>query len=272
LYQSAVFTDELGLTDKFFPQGETNSAIWFTDPTAQKPWLVCGTDRVADLHFVGAAAGAIGVARYRFTEGKRLDNITDWALEKFVKRYGKQANVTKDAIFLYVYAVLHDPHYRKTFAANLKREFPRVPLYPGFPQWVAWGKKLLDLHIGYQAAKPYPLSRTDAADSGARATGQPPTVILKSDSRAGIIVLDSESYLSGVPRNAWDYMLGGRSAIDWVLDQHKEKAPRDAIVREKFNTYRFAQNKERVIELLLRVVTVSVKTAEITAAMQKAER
>jgi len=66
-----------------------------------------------------------------------------------------------------------------------------------------------------------------------------------------------------VPPEAWDYVLGARSALEWVLVQHKEKKPRDATVREKFNIYRFADHKERVIGLLRRVCTVSVRTMEL---------
>ena len=86
------------------------------------------------------------------------------ALKSFTDRYGKAAAITKDDIFAYVYAVLHDPVYRETYALNLKREFPRIPLYPDFRRWRDWGQALLDLHIGYQAVEPHPLTRTDAPD------------------------------------------------------------------------------------------------------------
>jgi predicted helicase len=80
-------------------------------------------------------------------------------------------------------------------------------------------------------------------------------------------VLDADTQLSGVPTDAWRHRLGNRSAIDWVLDQHKEKAPRDPTIPDKFNTYRFADYKEAVVDLLSRVVTVSVATVTITDAM-----
>jgi predicted helicase len=137
LYQSALFIDESGLARKLFPLGFDNQAICFSDPTAQKPFLVSAVDGLVDLHFVGAGAGTIYVARFRYTKtGERIDNITDWALNKFVAHYGKKG-VTKDAIFHYVYAVLHDPVYRETYALNLKREFPRIPFYPDFARWAA---------------------------------------------------------------------------------------------------------------------------------------
>ena len=79
--------------------------------------------------------------------------------------------------------------------------------------------------------------------------------MLKADQGHGVIVLDTETQLAGVPTAAWDYRLGNRSALEWVLDQHKEKTPKDPTIREKFNTYRFADYKEKVIDLLARVTT-----------------
>lgn len=206
--------------------------------------------------------------RHRYTtEGEKLDNITDWALNKFSAHYGKAAKITKDDIFAYVYAVLHDPIYRATYAINLKREFPRIPFYADFTQWRDWGQRLLDLHIGYETVKPWKLTRTDIEDVKATKAGLPPKPALRADKDAGTITLDSETTLSGIPPACWDYKLGNRSGLEWILDQYKEKTPRDPTIREKFNTYRFADYKDHVIDLLMRVTRVSVETMEVTDAM-----
>ena len=84
--------------------------------------------------------------------------------------------------------------------------------------------------------------------------------------------MDSETTLHGIPPDAWAYTLGNRSAIDWVLDQHKEKKPKDPTIRDKFDTYRFADYKEKVADLLARVTTVSVETVQITRNMQSISR
>lgn len=202
--------------------------------------------------------------------GEKIDNITDWALNKFTKHYGKAAQITKDDIFAYVYAVLHDPVYRETYANNLKREFPRIPFYPEFHQWRDWGQTLLDLHIGYETVEPWPLTRVDTPDERASKAGLSPKVALKADKEAGTITLDSETTLSGIPEECWDYKLGNRSGLEWILDQYKEKTPRDPTIREKFNTYRFADYKEEVVDLIQRVTRVSVETMRITDAMSKA--
>ena len=118
--------------------------------------------------------------------------------------------------------------------------------------------------------KPWPLARTDTPDAAARAAGQAPRAILKSDPAKGNIALDGETVLSGIPPAAWTYRLGNRSALDWVLDQHRERTPRDPTIRARFDTYRFADHKERVVDLLARVARVAVETTEIVEAMRKA--
>ena len=97
--------------------------------------------------------------------------------------------------------------------------------------------------------------------------GEPPRARLRADKERGIITLDDQTSLAGVPPDAWRYRLGNRSALEWVLDQYKEKKPRDPTIRARFDTYRFADHKERVIDLLKRVCTVSVKTMEIVDDM-----
>lgn len=219
--------------------------------------------------------GTQSLPRYRYTSsGERVDNITDWGLRQFKAHYGtsRKTPITKDAIFHYVYGVLHDPVYRETYAINLKRDFPRVPFYPDFWQWAAWGERLMDLHINYESVEPWPLERVDVPDEKAREAGVAPKTVLKADTDNGIIRLDAETTLSGVPAAAWDYRLGNRSALHWILDQYKEKTPRDPTIREKFNTYRFADYKEQVVDLLMRVTRVSVETVEIVEAMRAAKR
>ena len=180
--------------------------------------------------------------------------------------------IEKDDIFHYVYGVLHDPVYRETYAINLKREFPRIPFYPDFWQWAAWGERLMALHIGYEEVEPWPLTRTDTPDEKARANGVAPKAILRADKDNGVIRLDSETMLSGIPREVWEYRLGNRSGLEWILDQYKEKTPKDPTIREKFNTYRFADYKEKVIDLLRRVTRVSVETVATMQAMKGAKR
>ncbi len=262
-----------------FAEGK-NRCINFICIASDNPLCALGSETMADLCLLKQGnGGTFSVGLNRVSDGQYVDNITDWALKQFTEHYkpetgkGKGARkITKEAIFHYCYAVLHDPIYREKYAQNLKREFPRIPYYSDFWQWAEWGKTLMDLHIGYESVEPFALARTDIPDEKARAAGQAPKAMLKADKDAGRIQLDSETTLSGIRPEAWEYKLGNRSALEWILDQYKEKKPKDPTIREKFDTYRFADYKEKVVDLLQRITTVSVRTVEITRQMQSASR
>ncbi len=247
-----------------------------------KDFHCLASNTVVDLHLTGDSQC---IPLYRYSKkGERIENITDWGLEQFRTNY-KDKKITKENIFHYTYAVLHNPAYRKKYELNLKREFPRIPFYEDFWQWAKWGKKLMELHINYETVKPYSL-KENTFKTKAEATKQKKLlavvkepqslyalkpkikVKLKADKDNGIIELDELTYLSGVPAEAWEYKLGNRSALEWILDQYKEKKPSDPTIAEKFNTYRFADYKPQVIDLLKRVCTVSIKTMEIIKEME----
>jgi predicted helicase len=277
-YYDRIITHRVYQQDLIFPIDRPidNRCVVFTDPTAQKPWLVSAVDRLPDLHYVGAAAGTVCLPLRSFDVPEGTDNITDWALNQFWVKYDKErkttAAITKDAIFHYVYGVLHDPVYREKYSLNLKRDFPRVPFYADFWRWAGWGEKLMAFHIGYETIEPWSLKRIEAPDEKARKAGLAPKVTLKANKDTGNIQLDSETQLTGVPLEAWTYRLGNRSALEWILDQYKERTPKDPTIRERFNTYRFADHKEKVIDLLKRVTRVSVETIKIVEAMRQVQR
>lgn len=249
-----------------FRIGENSENIIIAVNVGNNPFNVLASKYLVDYHFNGDSQC---FPRYTYDEhGARHDNITDWAVAQFQARYPDLTGLDnlsglKDQIFAYVYAVLHDPAYREKYALNLKREFPHIPFYDDFVQWAAWGQQLLDLHLNFEDAAPYPLRRVDVDYNPER----PPKPRLKADKEAGEIVLDTATTLGGIPPEVWDYRLGNRSAVEWVLEYHKERKPRDPTIREKFNTYRFADYKEQVVDLLQRVVTVSVETIKIVNAM-----
>jgi predicted helicase len=120
-----------------FPNGAGgNETIFFSDRGARAPFSALAADRVAELHLCASTDGFQSVSKKAFHGKVRTDNITDWALEQFRGHYEKgkkpKRAIDKDAIFHYVYGVLHDPVYREKFAQNLKREFPRIPFYADF--------------------------------------------------------------------------------------------------------------------------------------------
>ena len=220
-----------------FPKGvaDENVAICFC--VDGKAFYALAAGRVVDLHFTGDTQC---LPFYRYTaDGDRVSNITGWGLRQFREHYGDDS-ISGEGIFAYTYAMLHDPAYRQQYEVDLHREFPRVYFQEDFAWWAEQGRGLLDLHLGFETAEPWPLERADK-------DGVTPTrAILRADKDRGVITLDEQTSLTGVPAEAWEYRLGSRSALEWVLDQYKERKPRDPTIRERFNTYRFADHKERV--------------------------
>lgn len=102
----------------------------------------------------------------------------------------------------------------------------------------------------------------------AKKSGIAPSVVLRAQKEADAIQLDNDTQLTGVPKEAWNYCLGNRSALEWILDQYKERTPKDPTIRERFNTYRFADYKDHVIDLLKRVTRVSIETQAIIQKMR----
>ncbi|TAE04279.1 MAG: DNA methyltransferase, partial [Bacteroidetes bacterium] len=181
---------------------------------------------------------------YRYEKGEKVENITDWALELFEKRYGSveegglsiedrdlsvgntlpstlHPRISKQDIFHYVYAVLHDPKYRTKYAQNLKRDFPKIPLYSDFWKWANAGKKLMDLHLNYEKIEERVLRVEDRGSSGvSRKENRENTTLntlaprskLKANKELGEIYIDEQTTLTGVPPLAWEYKLGNRSA------------------------------------------------------------
>jgi predicted helicase len=240
-----------------------NLVLCFSTSTSNKPFSSLAANIVPDLHLTGDSV-VVSLNVYSSDETAQ-DNITDWALTQFKQRYTNLADLDKRDIFNYVYAVLHDPRYREKFALNLKAEFPHIPFHPDFSAWANLGAKLIELHAYFEQVTPYPLERIELSSKVA------PKCRLKADKTANLIEIDTHTQLKNIPASAWNYQLGNRSALEWVLDQYKEKTPKDPTIREKFNTYCFANHKEQVIELLMKVCQVSVETMDLIGEIEKLE-
>lgn len=138
-------------------------------------------NRLIDYHFTG---DAVCLPLKQNRDNKSMENITDWSLDQFRAHYeaGKKPKrpITKEAIFHYVYGVLHDPVYREKYAHNLKREFPRIPFYADFWKWADWGETLMTMHIGYETVEPWPLERIDVPEEKSRHAGIVPKALLRA--------------------------------------------------------------------------------------------
>ncbi|MDD5695405.1 MAG: N-6 DNA methylase [Bacteroidales bacterium] len=263
---------------------EENIVITFSGLSSNKPFQVLSVVTIFSYDFLEKTQ-CLPLFTYQ-KDGHRICNITDCSFEQF-QDYYQDPSIAKEDIFYYVYGVLHYPAYQKKYKINLKREFPRIPFYEDFRQWAAWGKALMELHIHFETVARYELEvierqeekplrvfqpemYADAAEPEQPYAYQPRLKVkLKANKEAGFIEIDEMTTLKGIPPEAWEYKLGNRSALEWILDQYKEKKPSDPTIAEKFNTYRFTDYKDQVIDLLKRVCTVSVETMKIIREMEK---
>ncbi|MDR3152719.1 MAG: DEAD/DEAH box helicase family protein [Deltaproteobacteria bacterium] len=215
-----------------------------------------------------------------FSKGKivdgyvRHDGITDFILHETKAKYGSSlSNITKDRIFYYVYGLLHSQEYREKFSADLKKMLPRLPLVgnPGdFTAFSDAGKSLAELHLNYESVRPYKakVAGAEAGDFsvdkmrfGKGTDGKPDKSVIHYSHRIKI---------AEIPLEAYDYVLNGKSAIEWVMERYQVKIDKDSGIRNDPNDWAKEQGQPRyILDLLLRVITVSLETMKIVRGLPR---
>lgn len=244
------------------PTERENISFCATGLGAERPFAIFPTANIPDLNFFGPGTVPQWYPYYVYDEdgSNRRENITDWALKTFRERYADK-KITKWDIFYYVYGILHHPDYREKYGDNLKRELPRVPFAPDFKAFATAGKKLAGLHLGYEEAEPYPL--TYVTKEGVPLSYRVDDKMRLNKEKTALTVNKSLT-LSGIPADTFNYRLGNRSALEWVLDQYQyTKDARTGIVS---NPNR-ADDPEYIVRLVGQVVAVSLETNKIVNAL-----
>jgi predicted helicase len=294
IYFDAQWNSSVSQLPRLFPTVATrNPALYVVGVGSAVPFSAIAIDCTPDLHVTGAGSGGQVFPRWTYdpadTEGvlqfepigeidngrRRTDNITDEALRKFQTAYG--GSVTKDDIFFFVYGVLHSRYYRANYEADLKKQLPRIPLVDDPHPYVAAGRALADLHLGYESVVPYPLDGLDgpANDSdhynvGQMAFGKPPNARRGAGEKydRSTIVYNSKITLRGIPLDAYRYQIGSRSAIEWIMERYQLKTDKASGIVNDPNAWSSEHNQPRyILELLARIVTVSLETMRIVDAL-----
>ena len=151
-----------------------------------------------------------------------LSHLKDSAVAQFQQHYS-DPSITKEEVFHYIYAVLHHPGYRERYAANLKRELPRIPFAPDFAAFADAGKELARLHVGYESLEPWPLRFIENSEVPYSERVQ--KMKLSGDRES--LVVNASLTLAGIPAETFEYRLGSRSALEWVIDQYQVKGESD---------------------------------------------
>jgi predicted helicase len=194
---------------------------------------------------------------------RRVDNITDGILKLYRDKFGPQ--VSKDDIFYYVYGVLHSEQYRTRFAADLKRMLPRIPLAAStadLDAFVAAGRKLADLHVNYETVEPYPLAEQAPLQTMTPwDTYRVEKMRWADKTTKKAIIYNKHVTLGDIPAEAHRYMLGSRSALEWLIDRYQVKTDKDSgIVNDPNDWCREHGDPRYIVNLIKRVTRVSVET------------
>ena len=175
------------------------------------------TKQLTDLHLTGDSQ-CFPFYTYDEDEMNRRENITEGVLHKFRSQY-EDESISKWDVFHYVYAVLHHPDYRETYQANLKRELPRLPFLSDFWSFVKTGRRLADIHVFYEDQ---PEDHLDFIETPGVSLDWRVEKMKLSKDKSQIRYNDFLT-LARVPPEAFDYSLGNRSALDWIIDQYRVK-------------------------------------------------
>ena len=197
---------------------------------------------------------------------RRQDAIKDSVLTKYLKRYG--SDVTKLDIFYYVYGMLHSADYKSSFAADLKKMIPRIPMVDDFWSFSHAGRELATLHLNYERVDPWPLQEQ------VKGVGQDLNVTKMRFPKSGgttdrtTIIYNSSLTLSGIPLEAYEYDVNGKSAIEWIMDRYQVKKDKATGIVNNPNEWSAEVGDPRyIVDLVRRLVTVSIQSVKTVSSL-----
>lgn len=292
MYYDGFFNENRYQMPKLFPTGnEENLVIVIKQRWSGEGQLALIVDGVIDVQSDGGTqcfplylydeqAQAAGETDDLFATAeqgaaplKRRDAITDAGLQHFRDAY-PGTNISKEDVFYYVYGLLHSSDYRDRYADNLSKELPRIPRVKTEADFWAFsqaGRDLADLHLNYETVKPYPLTidaKGPLTDADYRVEKK---MKFAKKGDKSTVIYNGKITLKGIPEGAWDYVVNGKAALDWVMDRQRVKPDPDSGIVNDANDWAVETmgNPRYPLELFQRVVTVSLETNRIVAALPK---
>ena len=318
LYFDRFWNEMIYQIPRLFPTpSQENRVICVSGANIRRPFSCLMTDMIPDLHIFDEGTQCFPLYVYTKEEGEQMSlfdkeddgyrkdsGITDFMLERCRTEFGDK--ITKEDVFYYIYAVLHSPDYRKRFEADLKKSLARIPLCKTgaeFAAFVKAGRKLGDLHCGYESVKPWSACVVDMAASivafplekspSSPMSPSSPYHITKMrfakkdnptdenhngkldrweiEDRSRIIYNDNIT-IRGIPLAAYDYQVNGKSAVEWVMDRYQITTNKDSGIVNDPNLWLAESNNPRyIVDLILKVVTVSMETQKIVNSLPRLE-
>lgn len=289
LYFSKSFIERTSLTSKIFPTPSLDNKIISVIGTGEeKGFSVLITSSVIDFKTLyNTQCFPLYYYEERDKQVKTLfdtdgdsdfirrDGISDFVLEKAKKQYGK--NVSKEDIFYYVYGFLHSPEYREMFASDLKKMLPRLPLVEDVKDFWAFskaGRKLAELHINYENVPPLKSVKVEEPDVTYMMLPEEYYRVEKmrfpKKDQKDTIIYNSRITVTNIPAKAYDYVVNGKSAIEWIMERYQVTTHKESGIKNDPNDWaKEVGNEKYILDLILSIINVSVQTVEIVEGLPK---
>lgn len=290
LYFDGMLNDRQGKSPLFFPSPKhRNLVIFATGIGASKPFSALVADCVPNLHLHDTGqcfplywyekldesakpqSEMFGAFATPDADGYiRRDAIADWALDEFRKRYN-DSSITKEDIFWYVYGILHSLEYKQRFASDLKKMLPRIPFAKDFRAFCDAGRKLGVWHLNYETVEPFPLTeeskRLVMEDGDYRVSK---ITFGKKDGKPDktVIVYNAHLTLRDIPLEAYEYVVNGKSAIEWIMERYQITVDKSSGIKNDPNDWCTEHGNPRyIVNLLKSIVRVGAESARLVKGL-----
>ena len=257
LYFDKLMNQRTYLFPSIFPTPETeldNRVIWLK-VGQEWPMFALMANQIPEALPQGASQ-CFPFYTYNEDGTNRRENVTDWALAEFRMHYADNT-ITKWDIFHYTYGILHHPDYRERYQENLKRDLPHIPFAEDFWGFAKVGARLADLHVNYESQPEY--DKLDPVETPGMQVDLSVERMKFSKDKTALKYNDFLT-LEGIPLKVFEYRLGNRSALEWVVDQYRVKVDKRSGIKNNPNR---AEDSEYILRLIGQVIAVSLETVEI---------
>ena len=265
LFFDRMVNERVYVFPSIFPtlEAEKENRILCVNMTPERPFACLMSDCIP----VNVMAGGFGSPTqcfpfYTYDEDgtNRRENITDWTLTQFQNHYADDT-ITKWDIFHYTYGLLHHPEYRERYQENLKRDLPHIPFAEDFWAFAKAGAQLANLHVNYESQLEY--AKLEPIETpGMQVNLQVERMKFSKDKTQ--LKYNDFLTLEGIPPEVFEYRLGNRSALEWVVDQYRVKVDKRSGIKNDPNR---DEDPEYILRLIGQVITVSLETVAIVKGL-----
>ena len=250
--------------------GEANLAIVTTGRGASREFSTLVTDKVPDMQLLMNSQGFMRFDNEKQGETELLEGNHENINQSFADKLG----LSLDDTFAYVYGLLNSPEYQQKYASDLKKDLARIPVVKNKEKYVEIGKKLINLHINYEKVEPYGGCKIEMIDNPSYRVEK--MKFLKNRNSKidepndrSTIIFNNDIKISNIPEKAYKYVVNGRSAIEWIMDQYRVKTDKKSGITDDPND--FSDDPKYIFNLLLRIINVSLQTVDLIHQLPKFE-